>query len=628
MTPEKILKRYWNFDSFRYPQREIILDAAGGRDVLAVLPTGMGKSLTYQIAGLMRGGITLVISPLVALMEDQSENLKKKGLFSEVFAGFLYPNDIRRKLDNVRNGPFHFMFISPERLKNPVITDFLAQHRPNLIVVDEAHCISEWGHDFRPDYLHIKDLRNDNEDIPILALTATATKETAEDIKTQLALRNPREYYLSFYRKNIRYEVIETEDRFVQLRRLLAGGDPAIVYVNTRKNTEKIARYLQQGNISADFFHGGLQTEEKYRKLTDWLANRTKVMVATSAFGMGIDKPDVRRVIHMDIPWTPEQYVQEAGRAGRDGKPARSIILTEPVSREVFMQRLEWQLPDFSFIVRVFRRLYESHFIPEGEGEGSILDLDVITWAKKQGFIPYKTVIALKILENEGFVYMDENPGEHTKIQVIATPSKVREYLKTPPRNELKETLELLVRSVIDIFDYPVTMDIAHYARKWQIPVEKLNKNLQILDAHAWIDYKPANNDLRIILLKNYHPNLIFTYEKNIRKYLEIRRKKAEEILAYTQNNKQCRVAFLKSYFGEETGKFHCNNCDICDRLEKPGLKEIEKRVMAYLEEKPRSRTELQLLLPYPDALETVLAKLTETGQIGYNYRREYIRLK
>jgi len=621
--PIDILRQHWGFDSFRRGQEEIIRAAVSGRDVLAVLPTGSGKSLIYQVAGLVRGGYTLVITPLVALMRDQADGLKRVGISVEVLSGPLSGTAIRRKLDNIYHGGFPFLLLSPERLRSPLIRDFLRQKPPDLIVVDEAHCVSEWGHDFRPDYLRIAEIREISPGTPVMALTATATRLTREDIVKQLKLRDPAVFISSFYRSNIRYSVYLTEDRFSQIRSLLVPGQSGIVYVNTRRATVELAGFLRSAGIGAMYFHGGMSKEEKDETLHAWLEGEADVVVATGAFGMGINKPDVRVVVHADIPWSPEQYIQEAGRGGRDGKPALAVIVADSSGLKSFVEKMDWQFPSFDFIRQIYTRLYQSHFIPEGEGEGTEIFIRLVQWAKKYGFSPYKIMIALKILENHGLIRLTEEGELHSRLRVVVAPGKVREYVESEPRNAVKRTLEMIIRSVLDVFDYPVSFDEDRFSRKWNISKEDLRKHLDILDKHGWIEYSNAKGMIRIVFLRPWHERLINTYRRSMEHYLKIKRDKALKMLDYVRNEHQCRVEFLKAYFDEKI-PFSCENCDVCLRKKQGDLKRIQSEIMRLLRQTPMTYAEMRPYIFDEEKWRRVLDYFVDGGIIAMDKKRRY----
>ncbi len=580
---ENILKKYWGFSSFRYPQREIIEKILQSKDVLAVLPTGFGKSLIYQVAGLAMEKPVIVISPLIALMEDQVNSLKARSISAESISGSLDRHELLRRLNNIRLGNYQFIFLSPERLQNPLVINHLQEIIPGFITVDEAHCVSEWGHDFRPDYLKIKELRKWFPDLPVLALTATAKPETREDIIKQLELRNPEIYVQSFYRDNLRFGVYRTEDKFRFVKNLLKDKKPAIIYTNTRKQSQVTADYLKKLNIKAESFHGGLTSEEKKDRLNNWLTNKSQVIVATSAFGMGIDKPDVKHVIHIDIPWSMEQYVQEAGRAGRNGLPANAFLVIAPSDKDLFLQRLEWQLPRFDYIKKIMQQLYSSHFIAEGEGEGIRKEFNPLKWAKKYGYKPYKLVSALKILESHGLILLRNTDKFKSEIQLTAPPDKAREYIEIfKSTSTPAHILELLIRNFPDIYDYPVGIYTDELAEKWEIHQNELKKMLRNLHKQGWVDFKENRENMEIIFLQNRQDSYLNMLRKSIENYLQIKREKALYMLRYTDNYQICRVGFIKDYFGENA-RFECGKCDICTSSRKVKFEDLENQILEFI---------------------------------------------
>ena len=363
LSPKQILQQYWGFSSFREPQEAIIKETLQKKDVLGILPTGSGKSIIYQVAGLSIGGITVVISPLIALIEEQNNKLNQLGIKSIALTGYLAFNELQRLLDNVQFGQTKFVFLSPERLQNELIRNRLSKMPVNLLVIDEAHCISEWGHDFRPSYTKIHKIKELLPEVTTLALTATAKEPVVNDIITYLKLHKPVVFKTSVVRKNIAYKVLIKPDKLNSLIYYLKSDTTAIVYVKTRKKTYQYAAYIAQHGFKTAFFHGGMHFEDKQKSLDDWLQNKTRIMFATTAFGMGIDKPDVRQVFHLDFPSSLENYVQESGRAGRDGKMSEATILLEPYNLENFEKAYIKMLPDVRFIEKAYRSLFNHFYI-------------------------------------------------------------------------------------------------------------------------------------------------------------------------------------------------------------------------------------------------------------------------
>ena len=615
--PREVLKKYWGYTSFKYPQEEIIGEVLSGKDVLAVLPTGFGKSVIYQVAGLCTGGVTVVISPLVSLMEDQVQNLRKIGILAEAVTGKLSGEQLRMKLDNVRYGKYPFLFLSPERLQNRTVQDYLSELPVRLITIDEAHCVSEWGHDFRPDYLRIKDLRKLLPGVPVLALTATAQPQTRADIIRKLEMQNPVVFKMPVRRENLAFSVIKSEDKFGLVSTLLQDNTSAIVYVNTRRNTVFLAQYLQNHQIAADFFHGGLTQKEKKEKLEKWKNNEVPVMVATSAFGMGIDKPDVRKVIHFNIPWSLENYMQEAGRAGRDGKGSKAILIYHKEDVEMFQRLLELQLPSFELIKEVLTRLYSSFFIAYGEGAGVTVEADMREWARKRGYKVYQIGIILRILESTGMIMLLNETDRRPVVQVTETPERVREFIqdKTYDDHPLQKVLSALVKAYPDILEQPKRIDVKPLMKYLDINEEKLNKHLEKLHQYGWIEYKKYKGQTQIKFLRNRDDSAINMYAKEIRKFLENKREKALKVLEYVRNEQICRQRFLAEYFGENEVP-DCGKCDVC-LCRQTDEEQLEKEVLDVIQmHKGIALYHLKVRVTCPGLVEKIIRKLLEKKMI------------
>ncbi len=618
--PRSVLKKYWGFDNFKYPQEEIIRQVLDGKDVLAVLPTGFGKSLTYQVAGLLSGGITLVISPLISLMQDQVESLRRKDILAEAVTGRLSQRELRVKLDNVLHGKYPFLFLSPERLQNAVVGSYLEIMPVRLLAVDEAHCVSEWGHDFRPDYLRIKDIRNLFPETPVLALTATAQKKTVEDIIRGLNLQNPVIYKLPVRRKNLALHVYKLEDKLGFLIDLLNNEKGSgIIYANTRRNAMALSENLKNKGISCDFFHGGLTRKEKDEKLSNWKEGKTQVMVATTAFGMGIDKADVRFVVHYQLPWSLENYVQEVGRAGRDGLPAYAYLLFNDEDLSVFKRMLEWQLPSFETVRAVAQRLYSSFFIAEGEGKDREEEMDIIAWSRKRGFIPYVVSVVLNILEKYGMIMILNETDRRPVVRVTASAGEVREFTtsETYADHPLRKVLETLVRAYPDIAGYPTRIDMNVIGNHLEMSPQTLEKKLEALHRYGWIEYRKYTGNTRIRFLRNRDDLALNMYRKEIMAHFDARRAKAEKMLDFVLQNKMCRQQYLSSYFDEVTEE-NCGLCDVC-LCRDASPQSIQKQIEKILWEKGGTTIiALKRIIPCHELLSDTLRKMTDAGIIKY----------
>ncbi|MCB0586106.1 MAG: ATP-dependent DNA helicase RecQ, partial [Phaeodactylibacter sp.] len=408
-SPLEILKKYWGYDGFRPLQEDIIRSVLEGKDTLALMPTGGGKSICYQVPALCREGICIVVSPLIALMKDQVENLKQRNIPAEAIYSGMHYRDIDRILDNCVYGNIKLLYLSPERLTTELARVRIQKMKASLLAVDEAHCVSQWGYDFRPPYLQIAEMREVLPGVPILALTATATPEVARDIQEKLAFRQENLLQKSFERPNLSYSVLHEEDKLKKLAEILHRvPGSGIVYVRSRRRTKEIARYLQRQKIRADFYHAGLDTEERSRKQEEWMNNKSRVVVSTNAFGMGIDKPDVRVVVHMELPDSLEAYFQEAGRAGRDGRKSYAVLLYNDSDRQNLERRFEQSFPGLKEVQRVYRALGSYFQLATGSGEGQSFDFEIVEFARNFQIKIVQAYSCLKILEQAGWIVLTD----------------------------------------------------------------------------------------------------------------------------------------------------------------------------------------------------------------------------
>jgi len=495
-----ILKKYWGFTVFRGSQEKIISAVLNSRDTLALMPTGGGKSLCYQIPAMQLDGICIVVSPLVALIQNQVESLKQKGIKAIALTGGIPFNELNDLLDNCVYGNYKFLYLSPERLQQTLIQERIQQMNVNLIAIDEAHCISAWGHDFRPAYLDCSILRKLVPERPILALTATATKKVEQDIIQNLELNNPLVAKDSFERQNISFKVKVYEDKRHQLLKQLKGiTDSSIIYVRTRKMTIQISNLLMKNNISATFYHGGLLKGEKKQKLTTWLAGKTKIMVATNAFGMGIDNANVRSVIHYQIPDSVENYFQEAGRAGRDGKPAEANILTNAEDKKLAQKQFTQSLPDVTFVKLLYKKLNSHYHIVYGEGSGESFSLNFNSFCSKYDLNPLLTYNGLRILDQNSVLTLSENFKQRITLQFIAKKEILFSYLEKNQKSA--PIIQSIIRTYGGLFDFETTINPFLIAKKTNVKEEKITEILQKLEKDNLVNYTSTKNDLELTFL-------------------------------------------------------------------------------------------------------------------------------
>ncbi len=571
----QILKQYWGFDKYRPLQEDIIHSVISGKDTLALLPTGGGKSICFQVPGLVMDGLCLVISPLIALMKDQVANLQKKGIkAAAVFSGLSY-REIETLLDNCTYGNYKFLYISPERL---ITDDFrlrLKNMKINLFAVDEAHCISQWGYDFRPPYLKIAEVREQLPKVPVIALTATATHSVIEDIQTKLLFHRSNVFRRSFIRHNLSYVVRQTINKEQSLLDILTKvPGSAIVYVRNRKRTKSYSDYLNKHSITSDYYHAGLTPDERSRKQDIWLTGKKRVICCTNAFGMGIDKPDVRLVVHLDLPDSPEAYFQEAGRAGRDEKKAYAVLLIGKADLPTLKEKLNDSYPPLDFIKDVYHQLGSELRIAYHHGMNESFDFAVGSFSATHQWNPIRVLSALRILEQQEMLYMTDGVYSRSQIKVKADKSIL--YKFQVENKTLEPIIKFILRTSEGIFEDYVPIDEATIASRLKLPMEEVLKQLHILDQHGIFIYLPRKNNPQIIFLqprwKRDELRLNVDFINARRKEYELRLKAIEN---YVTENHTCRTTVLVRYFGEvATG--NCGICDVCVARKKSGLEPTE----------------------------------------------------
>lgn len=557
-----ILQRYWGYDSFRPLQKEIIESVLAGNDTLAVLPTGGGKSICFQVPALAKEGICIVVSPLIALMKDQVENLKKRSIPALLIHSGMQRTDVVKTLQNATHSYFKFLYVSPERLETSLFKEYLPAFDVNLIAVDEAHCISQWGYDFRPSYLRIAELRKELPNVPVLALTASATEEVQEDIHTRLQFKTPITFRQSFARKNLSYSVFKEDAKLVKLVDILKKvPGAAIVYCKSRKRTSEIASLLQMHGFTATNYHAGLSTEERSKRQQDWITSKVRVIACTNAFGMGIDKPDVRTVIHIDTPDCLENYYQEAGRAGRDEKKAYTVLLYHEKDLDELLQLHQVRYPTLEHIKAVYNALVNYLQVPVYTGQDKSYPFRFDEFVRNFKLNSSEAFYALKALESDG--WFDFNEKNFAPSTVIFTTNKrgLYEFEKSYPQQE--PLLTTLLRTYEGIFDFPAFISENLLARLLKKDEIDIKLQLKTIASFGLIQYVPQTNEPQLIFRKNRVKGEELSF--NLMPYYKRRDvfvERVKNMVAYIETT-GCRSQFISTYFGDETAK-DCGVCDNC----------------------------------------------------------------
>jgi len=562
MTIHQILKQYWNHDAFRPMQEEIIDAVLSGHDTLALLPTGGGKSVCFQVPALAKEGICIVVSPLIALMKDQVENLKAKGIEATSIVSGMSKREIDIALDHCIYDPVKFLYLSPERLLSELVRERIKYMKVNLIAVDEAHCISQWGYDFRPPYLHIADLRELHPDVPVLALTATATAEVREDIQQKLRFKRPNIFQKSFERKNISYVVQNDENKLRKLLDIAKGvKGSGIVYVRSRKETAEIAKFYNENGIKADYYHAGLEAGLRSQKQDSWKNNRNRIIVATNAFGMGIDKPDVRFVIHKDPPESLEAYYQEAGRGGRDEQKAYAVLLCTPADRYKQEKKFELSFPSIPEIKQVYHNLANYFQLAYEAGEGLSFDLDLGDFCSRFKLDVIKTLNALKFLEQDEYLSFNESVFLPSRFRFEVQNEQLYNFqIQNPGWDPFIKTL---LRSYGGSFENYVRLREFDLARRTHMNVQQVIDGLKQLQQFKILSYHQQTDHPQVTYLKSrQQANTLYINKKAIDERKATYRRKMEAVFAYA-THKKCRSQMLLSYFDEHNAE-KCGVCDIC----------------------------------------------------------------
>jgi len=625
-TSLNILKQYWGYDHFRPLQHDIVDAVLKGDDVLALLPTGGGKSVCFQVPALMMEGVCLVVTPLIALMKDQVYQLGQRGIKAAAIHAGMNKFEIDVTLDNCVYGNYRFLYISPERLQTDLFQARVAKMQVSMIVVDEAHCVSQWGYDFRPLYLKIAEFRQQIPDKGLIALTATATEEVKKDIVDKLELKDVQQFQASFSRANLSYAVREVEDKHAKMLEVLSAvKGTAIVYVRTRKSAKDISEFLRKNKVSVDYYHGGLPHQLRSSKQDAWIKGKIRVMVATNAFGMGIDKADVRSVIHLELPETLEAYYQEAGRAGRDGHRSYAVILHYPTDGKDLLNRVKQAHPPIETIKRVYQSLANYYKLAVGSGEGVSFDFMLNDFCGIYGLESLATYQSIKKLEEQGLVQMNESFYSPSRLMFCVDNKALYEYMIANAQHEhfIKAVLRIYGGELVDNY---ISISEQKIAQSIQITLDEVKKSLQLLHQQQILSYEPAKDSPQIIFtVPRQHEDNLSINKRFLTERKVLAESKAKDVSAYLGNHTQCRTQQLLAYFGEQKEE-RCGVCDVCvDEKHKHQQDEhfvkIRSAILHELVQSPMDVDQLTNSLSgvKPSASIDVIRAMLDFGEIQYD---------
>lgn len=626
-SPKEILQEYWGFNDFKGSQEIIINTILLEKDVLALLPTGGGKSICFQVPALLKDGICIVVSPLVALIQNQVDNLRQRGIKAIALTGGIPFDEVNQLLDNCVFGGYKFLYLSPERLQQEMVQERIHKMNVNLIAVDEAHCISHWGHDFRPAYLECSKIRALLPETPMIALTATATKQVVTDIIDNLKFIEPLVVKDSFSRKNISFQIFRGEDKRYRLKLLCSKLErSAIVYARTRRLTQEIAQYLNESGYSATYYHGGISKKKKEKKLNLWLQDEVKVMVATNAFGMGIDKPDVQLVVHYQIPDCLENYFQEAGRAGRDGNFAEAVLITSKTDEDLVQKQFLSVLPDTAFLKHIYNKLNNYFQVAYGEGKDAMFQLNFNEFCSTYGLNSYLTYNTLQILDQNSVVALSESFNKKSKAHFLASKIQLFQYFEQ--HQKLTDIVQTILRTYGGIFDFETKINIQLLSKKANVTESKITEVLEQLQKDEIIDYTAQHSDLEItFLVPREDDTTINVFASQVKERHQIKKDNLEHMLSFINNDKVCRSRQLLTYFGETTSK-DCEICDVCTtkaNITEGALRSISEELLLLLKKSPfTSRRLIELVSHKEKDVLLALKQLLEDRLIRINTKNQY----
>ena len=624
MTPQEVLNKYWGYPSFRPRQEEIVRTALAGKDVLAILPTGGGKSVCFQVPALMKDGIAIVVTPLIALMKDQVQNLNDRGIKALCVNAGMGRREVELTLNNALYGDFKFLYVSPERLGTPMFQNFVREMEVSYIVVDEAHCISQWGYDFRPDYLTIGRLR-ELVDAPVIALTATATPQVAEDIMNRLGFEEKCLLKSGFERPNLSYIVRNREDKLGQLLNICTNvPGTGVVYVRSRKRTEELAAFLTANGVSASFYHAGLGSDSRTDRQEKWKKDQIRVMVCTNAFGMGIDKPDVRFVVHFDVPDSPEAYFQEAGRAGRDGKRSFAVMLWNSNDIKRLKQIATVSFPSLEYVEDIYHKVHSFYEIPYDTGAGRQLKFDLDEFCRHYKLQRQSAYYAVVYIERTGHWTLSEDVDISTKVQISVDRNDL--YDIELPDRRMVALLELMMRRYTGIFSYPTPVDEDYLAGQIGVQVPMLRQLLYKLSLEHIIRYVPSDHATVLFLQhERLRPKNLNLDPQRYEFLKESSLGRIEKMIDYISEEHTCRSRYLLDYFGQ-TESDDCGTCDVCRSIKGDPSKKVasaseetEAELIAFINDEMKGHytlDDLKSRFVLPETDMAVLRRLIDNGSI------------